>query len=102
GGRAGRGGPAAGRPDRAGPVLPVRPAPHRPGGARPGRRPLAPLGPQRRGLAPGPALAGRPAGRGSGTVRRPDRRTWSWLPRRLRFRVLGLIDMVALWTLLAA
>lgn len=35
-------------------------------------------------------------------MRRADRRTWSWLPRRLRFRVLGLIDVVALWTLVAA
>lgn len=31
-----------------------------------------------------------------------DRRTWSWLPGRLRFRVLGLVDVVALWTLVAA
>lgn len=31
-----------------------------------------------------------------------DRRTWRWLPRRLRFRVLGLVDVVALWTLVAA
>ncbi|WP_399886223.1 hypothetical protein ACGH7X_17175 [Streptomyces sp. BBFR51] len=30
-----------------------------------------------------------------------DRRTWRWLPRRLRFRVLGLVDVVALWTLVA-
>ncbi|MEU0473351.1 ABC transporter substrate-binding protein [Streptomyces olivaceus] len=31
-----------------------------------------------------------------------DRRTWRWLPRRLRFRVLGLVDVVVLWTLVAA
>ncbi|WP_306323936.1 MULTISPECIES: ABC transporter substrate-binding protein [unclassified Streptomyces] len=31
-----------------------------------------------------------------------DRRTWRWLPRRLRFRVLGLIDVIALWVLVGA
>ncbi|MGC9539826.1 hypothetical protein [Streptomyces sp. UG1] len=31
-----------------------------------------------------------------------DRRNWVWLPGRLRFRVLGLIDVVALWILVAA
>ncbi|MZD07222.1 hypothetical protein GTW43_19330 [Streptomyces sp. SID5785] len=30
-----------------------------------------------------------------------DRRSWAWLPGRLRFRVLGLIDVVALWALVA-
>ncbi|TLS42757.1 hypothetical protein FE633_29340 [Streptomyces montanus] len=30
-----------------------------------------------------------------------DRRNWAWLPGRLRFRVLGLIDVVALWALVA-
>lgn len=32
---------------------------------------------------------------------RTDRRDWAWLPSRLRFRVLGLIDVVALWTVVA-
>ncbi|WP_425828063.1 ABC transporter substrate-binding protein [Streptomyces fractus] len=34
--------------------------------------------------------------------RRTDRRNWRWLPRRLRFRVLGLIDVIALWVLVGA
>ncbi|MEV0641279.1 hypothetical protein AB0I77_41425 [Streptomyces sp. NPDC050619] len=34
-------------------------------------------------------------------MRRTDRRNWAWLPGRLRFRVLGLIDAVALWVLVA-
>lgn len=33
---------------------------------------------------------------------RIDRRNWRWLPGRLRFRVLGLIDVAALWVLVAA
>ncbi|MFJ8952631.1 ABC transporter substrate-binding protein [Streptomyces sp. NPDC102381] len=31
-----------------------------------------------------------------------DRRNWPWLPRRLRFRVFGLIDVIALWVLVGA
>ncbi|MFJ9082197.1 ABC transporter substrate-binding protein [Streptomyces sp. NPDC102384] len=31
-----------------------------------------------------------------------DRRNWPWLPRRLRFRVFGLIDVIALWVVLGA
>lgn len=31
-----------------------------------------------------------------------DRRNWSWLPRRLRFRVFGLIDVIALWVVVGA
>ncbi|MHB9758012.1 ABC transporter substrate-binding protein [Streptomyces sp. BYX5S] len=31
-----------------------------------------------------------------------DRRNWRWLPRRLRFRVLGLLDVVALWLVVGA
>ncbi|MHC5261218.1 ABC transporter substrate-binding protein [Streptomyces sp. UC4497] len=34
--------------------------------------------------------------------RRTDRRNWRWLPRRLRFRVFGLIDVIALWVLVGA
>ncbi|MFE7815922.1 hypothetical protein ACFU5P_29075 [Streptomyces sp. NPDC057433] len=34
-------------------------------------------------------------------MRLRDRRTWGWLPGRLRFRVLGVVDVVALWTLVA-
>ncbi|MFJ9175437.1 ABC transporter substrate-binding protein [Streptomyces sp. NPDC102360] len=34
--------------------------------------------------------------------RRPDRRNWRWLPRRLRFRVFGLIDVIVLWVLVGA
>ncbi|WP_328767733.1 hypothetical protein [Streptomyces sp. NBC_00286] len=33
---------------------------------------------------------------------RTDRRNWVWLPSRLRFRVLGLIDVVALWVVVSA
>ncbi|MFG2029822.1 hypothetical protein [Streptomyces sp. NPDC048825] len=32
---------------------------------------------------------------------RTDRRNWVWLPSRLRFRVLGLIDVVALWVVVS-
>jgi hypothetical protein len=32
---------------------------------------------------------------------RMDRRNWAWLPSRLRFRVLGLIDVMVLWALVA-
>ncbi|MER5439056.1 ABC transporter substrate-binding protein [Streptomyces sp. NPDC002790] len=31
-----------------------------------------------------------------------DRRTWRWLPRRLRFRVFGLVDVIALWVVVGA
>lgn len=33
---------------------------------------------------------------------RTDRRNWVWLPSRLRFRVLGLIDVAALWVVVSA
>jgi hypothetical protein len=32
-------------------------------------------------------------------LNRMDRRNWAWLPGRLRFRVLGLIDVVTLWAM---
>lgn len=35
-------------------------------------------------------------------MNRMDRRNWVWLPSRLRFRVLGLVDVVALWFVVAA
>jgi hypothetical protein len=35
-------------------------------------------------------------------MNRTDRRNWVWLPGRLRFRVIGLIDVVALWVLAVA
>ncbi|MEB8336463.1 type 1 periplasmic-binding domain-containing protein [Streptomyces endophyticus] len=31
-----------------------------------------------------------------------DRRNWPWLPRRIRFRVFGLIDVIALWVVVGA
>ncbi|MFI5662020.1 hypothetical protein [Streptomyces sp. NPDC051684] len=82
--RARRGGPAAGRADRAGPVVPVRPAPDGARGPRPGGGPPAARRTGRRGPAAGAQL-GRRGMRG----RRTDRRNWPWLPRRLRFRVFG-------------